>query len=92
MKSIKIKISSCPIRYSRHNNIYNFNDDNFKKLKDNFKSIMIVNYDLNPELIKMIKKYNFKKTFEIELIKFYDNSPLIISKYVPNYLKLYVYK
>lgn len=92
MKSIKIKISSCPIRYSRHNNIYNFNDDNFKKLKDNFKSIMIVNYDLNPELIKMIKKYNFKKIFEIELIKFYDNSPLIISKYVPNYLKLYVYK
>ncbi len=92
MKSIKIKISSCPIRYSRHNNIYNFNDDNFKKLKDNFKSMMIVNYDLNPELIKMIKKYNFKKTFEIEFIKFYDNSPLIISKYVPNYLKLYVYK
>lgn len=92
MKNINIKISSCPIRNSRHNNIFKYDEDEFKKLKSNSQSFMVINLELNSKVSSMIDKYNFKKSYEITDIKFYENSPLMISKYVPNYLKLIIYE
>ena len=92
MKNINIKISSCPIRNSRHNNIYEYREEEFKNLKKNSQSFMVLNLEINSKLSSMISKYKFKKSYEITNIKFYENSPLMISKYVPNYLKLIIYK
>ena len=52
MSSIKVKIASCPIRYSRYSNIYEFNDFDLKTIKENSQSIMIINYNLTSYLIE----------------------------------------
>ena len=92
MKNINIEISSCPIRNSRHNNIFKYDEDQFKKLKSNSQSFMVINLELNSKVSSIIDKYKFKKSYEIIDIKFYENSPLMITKYVPNYLKLIIYE
>ena len=92
MPSIKVKISSCPIRYSRYSNIYKINDFDLKTIKENSQSIMIINYKLTPYLKQKLNEFSFIKSIEFKNYLYTGGSPLKISKYVPNYLEYYIYK
>ena len=92
MPSIKVKIASCPIRYSRYSNIYEFNDFDLKTIKENSQSIMIINYNLTSYLIEKLNKHSFNKSIEFKNHRYTGGSPLAISKYVPNYIEYYIYK
>ncbi len=92
MPSIKVKIASCPIRYSRYSNIYEFNDFDLKTIKENSQSIMIINYNLTSYLIEKLNEHSFNKSIEFKNHRYTGGSPLAISKYVPNYIEYYIYK
>ncbi len=92
MSSIKVKIASCPIRYSRYSNIYEFNDFDLKTIKENSQSIMIINYNLTSYLIEKLNEHSFNKSIEFKNHRYTGGSPLAISKYVPNYIEYYIYK
>ena len=92
MPSINVKIASCPIRYSRYSNIYEFNDFDLKTIKENSQSIMIINYNLTSYLIEKLNQHSFNKSIEFKNHRYTGGSPLAISKYVPNYIEYYIYK
>lgn len=92
MPSIKVKIASCPIRYSRYSNIYEFNDSDLKTIKENSQSIMIINYNLTSYLLEKLNQHSFNKSIEFKNHRYTGGSPLAISKYVPNYIEYYIYK
>ena len=92
MPSIKVKIASCPIRYSRYSKIYEFNDFDLKTIKENSQSIMIINYNLTSYLIEKLNEHSFNKSIEFKNHRYTGGSPLAISKYVPNYIEYYIYK
>ena len=92
MPSIKVKIASCPIRYSRYSNIYEFNDFDLKTIKENSQSIMIINYNLTSYLLEKLNQHSFNKSIEFKNHRYTGGSPLAISKYVPNYIEYYIYK
>jgi hypothetical protein len=96
MSSIKISIKTCPIRYDRHlnpdRNIKEVKHDIYTNLKKDSGSILFVNYDITDKIKSDLINNGFKKIFTSKKIKVtIKNSPLDISRYVPNYIELIVY-
>lgn len=111
MSSLNVKIYTCPqpIGSTRHNYpYYELKLDEIKLLKDNGKSIALLNFVNGEELYKnkfkgkvkvhgnaFIKKLEisgFKLLQKINEDKFSTKSPLYISKYRPNMFTLIIYK
>ena len=92
MKSVKIEIQSCPIRFSRLNNIKELNEKLLIDLKNNGKSILFLNKKPDSEFSNKLLENNFQLIY-----KYYDerfnskNTPLKISKNKPNQLIVEVY-
>ena len=88
----KTIISTCPKRNNRYSYILNMNDKHLKYLKSNNLSLGIINRKLSANELLLIQKYKFKLQKKIKNIKFIDNSPLYITKYVPNFFEMEIYK
>ena len=96
MPSINISIKSCPIRNDRHlnpdRNIRELNQNIYKNIKNNSGSILFVNYNISEKTKLDLINNGYKKIFTVKNIKFTnDDSPLFISKFTPNSLKLVIY-
>tara|TARA_B110000967_G_C18644977_1_gene440421 strand:- start:82 stop:756 length:675 start_codon:yes stop_codon:yes gene_type:complete len=85
-------ISTCSIKNNRYTHILELNNTNLEYLKSNNLSLAFVNKKISNDELLLIQKYEFKLQKKIENIKFIDNSPLYISKYVPNYFTMEIYK
>jgi hypothetical protein len=85
-------ISTCPLKNNRYTHILELNNTNLEYLKNNNLSLAFVNKKISNDELLLIQKYEFKLKKKIENIKFIDNSPLYISKYVPNYFIMEIYK
>lgn len=98
MKNINVLVRTCPFKYNRYNNIKNLDEINLKLIKQKNQSVMFVNdivdYKLNhTKYEKLLINEKFKLIKKIDNTKFsYGNSPLYISEYEPNILKIYIYK
>lgn len=94
MKSIKVLIRTCPIRYNRYLSIKNLNEIDIKKIKKNNQSVMFVNDKTNfLKYKRLLEDENFHLIQTINNTKFgYLNSPLYISKYKPNLFEIYIFK
>tara|TARA_X000000950_G_C13719442_1_gene579590 strand:+ start:263 stop:697 length:435 start_codon:yes stop_codon:yes gene_type:complete len=88
----KTIISTCPSRGNRYSYILNMNDKYLEYLKSNNSSLGIINRKLSANELLLIKEYKFKLQKKIKNIKFIDNSPLYITKYVPNFFEMEIYK
>ncbi len=96
MTSINVSIKSCPIRNDRHlnpdRNIKVLNQNIYRDIKNNSGSILFVSYNITERIESDLAYNGFKKKFIMEKIIFNNtNSPLHISKYTSNVLKLVVY-
>jgi hypothetical protein len=87
-----VTIATCPIKHNRYTYKLEMNDKDLKFLKDNNLSLALINKKLSNNEILLIKKHEFKLKKIIKNIKFTDNSPLYISKYVPNFFIMEIYK
>ena len=95
MNSLQIIIKTCPVnKYYRYSLFYNLNDINLKNVKEENKSIIFLNDDIDHLKYKDLLKLNGFELFNsIEKTNFnFTNSPLFISKYKPNLFNLYIYK
>ena len=64
----------------------------YTNLKKNSGSILFVNYDITDKIKSDLVNNGFKKILTSKKMKVTsENSPLDISRYVPNYIKLVVY-
>jgi hypothetical protein len=61
-------------------------------LKKKNIAIAFINKEISVEELFLLERYNFIKSETIENIKFTNNSPLYISKYVPNYFRMIIYR
>jgi len=89
------EISSCYKNTdprSRYSFILNINDSLLLDLKTKNLGIAFINKEISVEELFLLERYNFIKSETIENIKFTNNSPLYISKYVPNYFKMIIYR
>jgi hypothetical protein len=77
---------------SRYSLILNINDNLLLDLKNKNLGIAFINKEISVQELFLLKRYNFIKSETIENIKFTNNSPLYISKYVPNYFRMIIYK
>ena len=85
-------ISTCPLKNNRYTHILKLNNTNLEYLKSNNLSLAFINKKISNDELLLIQKYGFKLQKKIKNIKFIDNSPLYISKYVPNYFIMEIYK
>ena len=68
------------------------NDKDLQFLKNNNLSLALINKKLSDYELLLMEKYEFKLEKKIENIKFINNSPLYISKYVPNFFNMEIYR
>jgi hypothetical protein len=87
------EISTCyQNKNPRYSSILNINDNLLSDLKNKNIAIAFINKEISVEELFLLERYNFIKSETIENIKFTNNSPLYISKYVPNYFKMIIYR
>jgi hypothetical protein len=77
---------------SRYSLILNVNDSLLLDLKNKNLGIAFINKEISVEELFLLEQYNFIKSEIVENIKFTNNSPLYISKYVPNYFRMIIYR
>ena len=93
MQSIQIEIQSCPIRFSRHNNIKELDEKLLIKLKNKSESILFLNKKPDKEITNKLAENNFQVIF-----KYYDQrfdkktTPLKMSEDKPNLLIIEIYE
>ena len=87
-----VKIATCPIKNNRYAYILEMNDKDLQFLKNNNLSLALINKKLSDYELLLMEKYEFKLEKKIENIKFINNSPLYISKYVPNFFNMEIYR
>ena len=94
MKNINVIIRTCPVRYNRYLKVINLDQIDLKKLKTKKKSIMFVNDEERLSKYNLLlENENFKLVKKIDKTKFiYEDSPLFISKYKPNYFEIHIFK
>jgi hypothetical protein len=92
MKSINIKINTCPKRYYRHLYHEILSEKILSKIKEDQGSIIFINYKFTKKNILDLKNNNFKKLIEIQNIEYLAGaSPLYVAKQSPNYIKILIY-
>jgi len=92
MKSVQIEIQSCPIRFSRHNNTKELNEELLIDLKNNSKSIFFLNKKPDSEFSNKLLENNFQLIFKFYEERFNSKTtPLEISKNNPNQLIVEIY-
>lgn len=87
------EISTCPKnKISRYSSILNISDNLLLDLKNKNLGIAFINKEFLDKELLLLEQYNFKRIEIIENIKFISSSPLYISKYVPNYFRMIIYR
>ena len=95
INSIKIKIQSCSVRFSRYKNIEVLDKNILLNLKNNSKSIAFINKNIDNKTSSLLNDIGYKLIYNFEEIKFKRNSantPLLISKNKPNFLLIKIFK
>lgn len=105
---VKIFTCPLSFNVTRHNYATELSFNEMKSLKDKGKSIAFLNFvsidkvyqkkfsekyiELLKDISQNLELADFKLNHEINIEKFSDKSPLIISKYKPNIFRLDIYK
>ena len=95
MNSIKIKIQSCYVRFSRYKNIGVLDKNILLNLKKDSKSIAFINKKIDNETSLLLNEFGYELIYNLEEINFKRNSinsPLLISKNKPNFLLIKIFK
>ena len=95
MKKVSIisEISTCyKNKDPRYSSILNINDDLLSDLKNKNLGIAFINKEISVEELSLLEQHNLTKITTIETIKFTNNSPLYISRFIPNYFRMIIYR
>lgn len=95
MKKVYIisEISTCyKNKDPRYSSILNINDDLLSDLKNKNLGIAFINKEISVEELSLLEQHNLTKITTIETIKFTNNSPLYISRFIPNYFRMIIYR
>ena len=92
INSIKVRIQACTLRNYRYVSHEKLDKKMLKNLKKNSLSIAFYNKKIDEKISLYLKEIGFVLTYSFEEIRFISNSPLLISKYEPNFLSIKIFK
>ena len=93
MKTIKIKINTCPKRYYRHGYQEKFNEKILQDVRKQKGSIAFINYKFTKQNKLDLLNYKFEELFAIEKVKYLSGTtPLYVGKQSPNFMRILIYR